>query len=293
MNGTPGRRLREALADEDILVMPGAADALTARIIAGAGFRAVYATGAGFANASFGIPDVGLVTATQVVEHTRRMAEAVEVPVVVDADTGYGGVLNVHRTVRHLERAGAAGVQIEDQVEPKRCGHFDGQAVVSSKDMLDRLAAALDARDDPELVIIARTDARASEGFEAAIERAQAYAEAGADLIFVEAPRSVEELQAIPRQVPAPCLVNVVEGGKTPTLTAAELGRLGFRIALFANTALRVSIRSTQRAMEVLRAQGTTRDLIPEMATWEERQRLVGLERAQEQEARYLGEAST
>lgn len=289
MTTSSARRLRDAIAAENILVMPGAVDALTARIIEDAGFGAVYATGAGFANASFGIPDIGLVSVTDVIEHTRRLVDAVEIPVVVDADTGYGGVLNVYRTVRELERAGAAAVQLEDQVEPKRCGHFDGQTVVSTRDMLDKLAAALDARNDPDLVVIARTDARESEGFDAAIERVQAYAEAGADVVFFEAPRSIDEVRAIPGLVPVPCVLNVVEGGKTPAPTALEMQQFGYRIALFANAALRVAIHATQRAMATLLAEGTTEKLLPEMATWQERQRLVGLERAQEQEARYLG----
>jgi 2-methylisocitrate lyase-like PEP mutase family enzyme len=289
VTASPAHRLRELLGAPEILVLPGAADALTARIIVDAGFDAVYATGAGFANAGFGLPDVGLISSSEVVEHVRRICDVVDVPVVVDADTGYGGVLNVHRTVRALERAGAAAIQLEDQVEPKRCGHFDGQTVVPTADMVDRLTAALDARSDPDLVIIARTDAREREGFEAALERAVAYAEAGADVVFFEAPRSREELAAIPQRVGAPCLVNVVEGGKTPMLAAAELQELGFRIALYPNTALRVAAHAVQGAMVVLREQGTTESLMPRMLAWSERQRLVGLADAQEREARYLG----
>lgn len=286
---SPGRRLRELLDSPEVLVLPGAADALTARIAVDAGFDAVYATGAGFANAGFGLPDVGLISSSEVVEHVRRICDVVDVPVVVDADTGYGGVLNVHRTVRALERAGAAAIQLEDQVEPKRCGHFDGQTVVPTADMVDKLTAALDARSDPDVVIIARTDAREREGFEAAMERAIAYAEAGADVVFFEAPRSREELAAIPQRVPAPCLVNIVEGGKTPLFSAADAQQLGFRIALYPNTALRVAAHAVQGAMAVLREQGTTESLVPQMLAWSERQRLVGLADAQEREAKYLG----
>lgn len=285
--------LRRQLGGPDLLAVPGASDAITARIVQAAGFPAVYATGAGFANASFAVPDVGLVSVTEVVDHVRRMADSVEIPLIVDADTGYGGVLNVYRTVRDLERAGAAAIQLEDQADPKRCGHFDGQTVVPCQTMLDKLAAALDARTDPDVVIIARTDARESEGLQAALERAQSYAEAGADVIFVEAPRSVDELAAVPRQVPVPCLANIVEGGKTPELSAPQLQDLGYKVALFANTALRVAIRAVQRAMSTLRAEGTTRSLIGEMVTWEERQQLIGLADAQAREARYYGWAAS
>lgn len=287
------RRLRQQLDGPDIVVVPGAADAITARIIEASGFPAVYATGAGFANASFGVPDVGLVSVTEVIEHVRRMADAIDIPLVVDADTGYGGVLNVYRTVRQLERAGAAAIQLEDQADPKRCGHFDGQLVVPPATMLAKLAAALDARTDPDVVIIARTDARESEGFEAAIERAQAYAAAGADLIFVEAPRTVDEMAEVTARVPVPCLANIVEGGKTPELPAAELQRLGYKVALFANTALRVGIRAIEGAMSTLRAEGSTQSLLQDMATWEQRQQLIGLAAAQAQEDRYYGAAAS
>jgi 2-methylisocitrate lyase-like PEP mutase family enzyme len=287
------RRLRQQLGGPDIVVVPGAADAITARIIEAAGFPAVYATGAGFANASFAIPDVGLVSVTEVIDHVRRMADSVDIPLVVDADTGYGGVLNVYRTVRQLERAGAAAIQLEDQSDPKRCGHFDGQMVVPAQAMLGKLAAALDARTDPDVLIIARTDARESEGFPAAVERAQAYAEAGADVIFLEAPRTVDELATVPARIPAPCLVNIVEGGKTPELPALELQKLGYKIALFANTALRVGIRAVESAMSTLRAEGTTKSLIPDMVTWDERQQLIGLADAQAREDRYYGAAAS
>lgn len=287
------RRLRQQLEGPGVVVVPGAADAITARIIEAAGFPAVYATGAGFANASFAVPDVGLVSVTEVIDHVRRMADSVDIPLLVDADTGYGGALNVYRTVRQLERAGAAAIQLEDQADPKRCGHFDGQLVVPAATMLAKLAAALDARADPDLVIIARTDARESEGLPAAIERAQAYAAAGADVIFVEAPRTVDELAAVAEQVPVPCLANIVEGGKTPELTALELQNLGYKIALFANTALRVGIRAVESAMSTLRAEGSTRSLAPDMATWAERQQLTGLSEAQAREDRYYGAAAS
>jgi 2-methylisocitrate lyase-like PEP mutase family enzyme len=269
--------LRARLAEPRLLVAPGAVDALTARVIQDAGFEAVYVTGAGYANAGFGVPDLGLTTLTEIVTHVGRIADAVAVPVIADADTGYGGPLNVVRTVRELERAGAAAIQLEDQVSPKRCGHFAGTEVIPTIEMVRKIEAAVYARRDPDLVLIARTDARATEGFAAAVERGRAYAAAGADVVFVEAPRTVEELRQLPGLIDAPLLVNLVEGGKTPLLPAAELEALGFRIALFANTALRVALKAVQEAMHILRAEGSSQSLLDRMVTWDERQRLVGL----------------
>jgi 2-methylisocitrate lyase-like PEP mutase family enzyme len=287
---TAARQLRDRLGAPPIMIVPGAADAITARVIAEAGFPAVYVTGAGFANASFGVPDVGLVSVSEVVAHVQRIADAVEIPVIADADTGYGGVLNVYRTVRNLERAGAAAIQLEDQAEPKRCGHFDDQALVTTRQMLDRLAAALDARVDGDLVIIARTDARGSEGFAGAIERAHAYADAGADMIFMEALPTMAELAEAPRLLKVPTIANMVEGGKTPLVPANELGEFGYKIALFANTAMRLAVSSVQRGMATLLRDGMTHSLVSHMLTWEERQRLVGLSETQERERRYLAQ---
>lgn len=269
--------LRARLREPRLLLAPGAVDALTARVIQDAGFEAAYVTGAGFANASFGVPDLGLYTLTELVTHVGRIADAVQVPVIADADTGYGGPLNVIRTVREFERAGAAAIQLEDQVSPKRCGHFAGTEVIPAIEMVRKIEAAVSARTDPNLVLIARTDARTTEGFEAAVERGRAYAAAGADVIFVEAPRTVEELRRLPAAIERPLLVNLVEGGKTPLLPADELEAMGFRIAIYANTAMRVAVRAVQEAMRVLRAEGSTRSLVDCMVTWEERQRLVGL----------------
>lgn len=286
------RQLRQRLASERILVLPGVADAMTARLAENAGFEAVYVTGAGFANASFGQPDVGLVTMSEVVEHVRRVSRAVGIPVVVDADTGYGGLLNVHRTVQELEHAGAAAIQLEDQANPKRCGHFDGQALVPAAEMVRRVAAAVDARRDPDLVIIARTDAYQGEGLEGAVERANAYLEAGADLIFVEAPRSAEDLAVLPSRVHGPVLANMVEGGKTPWRSADQLEELGFRVALFANSTLRVAMRAAQEALMVLRETGDTETLWSKMLTWEQRQNLIGLSTMQDLEQRLFEAAN-
>lgn len=285
---TPAQQLRERLAAPEILVLPGVADALSARLVEQAGFDAVYVTGAGFANASFGRPDVGLITLTEVVEHVRRICNVVDLPVVVDADTGYGGVLNVWRTVRELEAAGVSGIQIEDQVLPKRCGHFAGNSVVRTEDMVARISAALDARIDPDLVIIARTDAYQSEGLEGAVARARAYRAAGADLLFVEAPTEPDDLDHLPSLVDAPLIANMVEGGMTPWRTSAQLQESGFRVALYANTTLRVAVRAAQEALEFLRRHGDTAPLWGQMLSWDDRQSILGLPELQELEARLL-----
>lgn len=281
--------LRDRLARDEVLVLPGAADAITARVIQGTGFEAIYVTGAGFANASFGRPDIGLITLTEVRDHVRRIADVVDLPLVVDADTGYGGVLNVSRAVKELEDAGAAAIQIEDQAEPKRCGHFDGNTLIKPEEMVRKLTAALDARKDPDLLVIARTDAYQSEGIDGAISRAQQYLAAGADALFIEAPTSLDDLKLLPSVIDAPLIANMVEGGKTPLTNAAELGEMGYRVALFANTALRSAVYAVRESMEVLARDGGTQSLWNKMLTWEERQRLIGLPEMQELEARLLG----
>lgn len=283
--------LRERLSRAEILVAPGAADALTARVIEEAGFDAVYVTGAGIANASLAVPDLGLTTMSEVVSHVWRIANAVDVPVIADADTGYGGPLNVLRTVRDLERAGVAGIQLEDQVSPKRCGHFEGKEVISASEMVSKIEAAIYARTDPDLVLIARTDARACEGLDAAIERGRIYAAAGADVVFVEAPQTADELSQLPTAIPAPLLVNMVEGGKTPLLDSTELELMGYRMVIFPNTALRVAVKAVQQALAVLRRDGTTRAVLPHMITWDERQRLVGLAQYAELDRRFAASA--
>jgi methylisocitrate lyase len=286
MTRSPAASLRARLAEARIMVVPGASDALTARLIEQAGFEAVYATGAGFANAALAVPDLGLPTMTEVAQHAQHLADAVTIPLIVDADTGYGNALNVMRTVRELERAGAAAIQIEDQVNPKRCGHFEGKEVVSVDEMRSRIRAAVAARRDPDLVLIARTDARAVESLDSAISRSRAYVDAGADVIFVEAPRSIDELRTLPAAVPAPLLANMVEGGLTPLLSATELQELGYRLVIFANTTLRVATKAVQEALAELRTTGTTRGLLERMIGWEERQRLVGLADYQELDRR-------
>ncbi len=230
----PPRRLRELLAGPTPVLAPGAYDALSARLVEAAGFGCVYMTGFGTAAGLLGRPDIGLLTATEMVDNARRIAAAVGVPVVADADTGYGNPLNVIRTVSDYERAGVAGIHLEDQVMPKRCGHLSGKAVVAAEDMVAKIKAAVAARTDPDFVLIARTDARAVNGLDDALRRAGAYLDAGADVLFVEAPQSEAEVRRVAHEFSGvPLLFNWVEGGRTPPLTLQQLGELGFRMVIF------------------------------------------------------------
>ncbi len=271
-----GRRfLRERVARRDALLVPGAANALTARVIADAGFEAVYVTGAGVANTTLGVPDIGLVSLAELAGVTAAIAEISPLPLVVDADTGFGNAVNVHRSVRLLEQAGAAAIQLEDQVFPKRCGHFDGKTVIPAAEMCAKVRAAEDARDDENLLIIARTDARAIEGLEAALERAEAYIEAGADLTFVEAPRSPEEMRAITGRLAVPQVANMVVGGRTPLLPQAELAEMGFGLVLYANAALQAAMRAMSEVLGALQRDGGLDAVTDRLAGFDERQRLV------------------
>jgi 2-methylisocitrate lyase-like PEP mutase family enzyme len=285
--GSPGRRLRELIAAPGCLVLPGAADALTARLVERAGFEAVYVTGAGIANVVLGRPDVGLTTLSEIVAQVEHIADVVDVPLLVDMDTGFGNAINARRAVRDLERAGAAGIQVEDQTFPKRCGHFSGKEVVSLAEMRLKIQAVADARRDPSTVIVARTDALALDGVDAAVERGQAFVEAGADVVFIEAPRTREELASLPARVPAPLLANMVEGGKTPLCSAAELGAMGYAAVLFANTAMRVAAQAAGDALIELRRTGDAAPLMDRMLSWQDRQALVGLPEIEALERRY------
>ncbi|NUO92686.1 MAG: isocitrate lyase/PEP mutase family protein [Dermatophilaceae bacterium] len=275
-------RLRALLAASlrggDALVLPGATDALGVRLIEEAGFEAAYATGAGLANAQYGVPDIGLVSLGEVVDHVERLASATHLPVVVDADTGFGQPVMAMRAARRLERAGAAALQLEDQEMPKRCGHFDHHALIPTEHMQAKLVAVRQALEDPATVVIARTDARSVHDIEEAIRRGHAYVQAGADVIFVEAPRTVEELGRVGRELAGvPLVVNVVEGGKTPQLSLAEYRDLGFGIVLFANFLMRAAIRAGAEALAHLRATGETATYAGRIASWEERQALFHL----------------
>ena len=269
------------------LLLPGCADALTARIAVDVGFEAVYATGAGISNAMLGLPDVGLATMTEMADQVARICDAVEVPVVADMDTGYGNAVNARRAIRAFEAAGVAAVQIEDQVFPKRCGHFAGKDVIGVAEMRAKLLAVLEGRRNPATVVIARTDAIAVEGVEAAVERANLYAALGADLVFVEAPPSSELLAQLPPRIDAPLVANMVEGGLTPIHSVEELGAMGYRVVLYANTALRAGMLAVRSALATLRAEGSSRSLADRLVSWEERQRLVGKPAIDELEGRY------
>ena len=267
--------LKTLLASRSAAILPGTPNALFARVIAAHGFPAIYVTGAGIANMSLGVPDIGLVTLTELTEHVVAIADAVDVPVLVDADTGFGNPVNVARTVRLLERAGAAGIQLEDQVFPKKCGHFGGKQVIACGGMVQKIKAALDARTDPDLQIVARTDARAIEGIDAAIARALAFVEAGADVTFVEAPLDAAELERIARDIPAPQVANMVFGGLTPALAQSELKKLGFGGVLYANAALQAALKSVSEVMAALKRDGSLAHVGDRLAGFEERQQAV------------------
>lgn len=271
---TRRKRFRDAVEERRGILVPGTANALTARIIEDLGFEAIYLSGAGFANTELGIPDIGLVTMSEIAEAAMRISDISALPLVVDIDTGFGNALNVYRTVKTLERCGAAALQIEDQVFPKKCGHFDGKAVIPLPEMTAKIRAAVDARTDPNLLVIARTDARAVEGLAAAIDRAHAMLEAGADVLFVEAPVGVSELEEIGR-LPAPQLVNIVFGGRTPMLSQAELKRMGFSLILYANAALQTTIRAVSGMLSHLRDEGSLAAIEDRLADFAERQRIV------------------
>jgi 2-methylisocitrate lyase-like PEP mutase family enzyme len=271
----PGTALRQKVQARRGLLVPGAANALAARVIEQLGFEAVYLSGAGLTNTFYGIPDLGFVHLGDLAQHTAAIRDVVALPIIVDADTGFGNALNVRQTVKTLERAGANAIQLEDQVSPKKCGHFEGKAVVSQAEMVGKVRAAVDARLHPDFLIIARTDAAAVEGMDAALARAAAYAEAGADITFVEAPVSLEALRRIPKELPCPQIVNVVIGGKTPTLDVAEFAAMGFAIVLYANAALQGAVRGMNLALGSLRDNGRLEESSGLVATFAERQALV------------------
>ena len=267
--------LRQLLARPEILVAPGAVDALTARLIEDGGFQAIYASGAGIANAQFALPDIGLVTMTEMIETIGRMIDAVNIPVIADGDTGYGNALNVARTIQAYEDIGVAAIQLEDQVTPKKCGHFNGKEVVSAEEMVQKIRAAIKAR--KEMLMIARTDSLATHGMEEAIRRANLYADAGADIIFVEAPTQKVQIAELPKRINAPLLFNMTEGAKTPIMAHDELQAMGYRIVIHPNLAMRIAARGVQSALAVLQKTHSSELLIPSMLDWDERQRLVRL----------------
>jgi carboxyvinyl-carboxyphosphonate phosphorylmutase len=250
-------RLRRMLEEPGIIVAPGAYDGFSARLIEAAGFKAVYMTGAGTAASHLGQPDLGLATLTEMATHASHLASCISLPLIADADTGYGNALNVVRTVREYEKAGVAGLHLEDQVAPKKCGHIGGKQVVEAKEFADKIRAAVEYKTDPDFVIIARTDARAVTGLDDAIARANLYREAGADVIFFEAPQTLAEIERVAREVKAPLLANMVQGGRTPAMKVAELERLGFKIVIFPGVCMRAAVPAIEHALEALKASGT------------------------------------
>jgi carboxyvinyl-carboxyphosphonate phosphorylmutase len=287
-SGGGPRRLRQLLAGRETIVAPGAYDALSARLVEEAGFPAVYMTGFGTAASLLGRPDIGLLSGTEMIDNARRITSAVAVPVIADADTGYGNPINVIRTVRDYERAGVAAIHLEDQVMPKRCGHLSGKLLVPENEMVAKVRAAVAARTDPDFVVIARTDARAVEGLKPAMERAAAYLAAGADVLFVEAPESEEEVELIARAFAGvPLLFNWAEGGRTPPVSLDRLTGLGFRIVIFPLGTLLAAAGGVRRLLETLRRDGTPTALLGELPGFGEFVDLLGLAETGELEARF------
>jgi methylisocitrate lyase len=273
---SPGARFRAALESDHPLQVVGTINAYSALLAERAGFRAVYLSGAGIANASFGLPDLGVTTLDDVAEDVRRITDACSLPLLVDADTGFGPALVLARTVRRLAKAGAAGMHLEDQVQAKRCGHRPGKELVSSAEMQDRLKAATDARDDPSFVIMARTDAYAGEGLEKAIERARNYVLAGADMIFAEALTTLDEFRAFTSALDVPVLANITEFGKTPLFNRDELGDAGVAMILYPLSAFRAMSRAAEKVYETIRVQGTQSALTGDMQTREQLYEVIG-----------------
>ncbi|WP_226040244.1 isocitrate lyase/phosphoenolpyruvate mutase family protein [Natrinema sp. DC36] len=281
---------RDLFTRDDVLLAPGVSDALEATIAERAGAEALYVSGNALATAVHGGPDLGLTTMTETVDRVREIAGAVDLPVFCDADTGYGNALNVFRTVREFERAGTAGLHIEDQRAPKKCGHFDGKRLVPTDEMVGKLEAATDARGDDSFVVVARTDAVAVEGIDAAIDRARTYVDAGADGIFVDAPETEAQLAEIgDRLADVPLVVNLPYGGKSPMLPAERVAEMGYDLLLFATTAQKAKLRLLEEVYSRLVETGDERDLIDRLATWEDRDDVTDLEAWRERERRYAG----
>jgi|MudIll2142460700_1097286.scaffolds.fasta_scaffold144510_1 methylisocitrate lyase len=279
--------LKKLILDDEILVMPGAHDALSAKIIEQVGFKAVTMGGYAASAASLAKPDVSLMTLTEYLHIVRNVVEAVDIPLFVDGDTGHGNVTNVQRTVRLFESAGVAGFFIEDQVFPKRCGHMEGKQIIPTNEMVAKIKAAADARVDNDLVIMARTDAVAVSGLDEAIERSNRYAEAGADLIFVEAPTSTEDMRRCNREIKAPTNAIQIEGGKTPLLTVKELEELGFAVVVYPNITVYATAWMLRELWQGLKKNGTTRHFLGKIISFDEFNTLVGLDKIREKESYY------
>lgn len=285
----PRRLLRELLARPEPLIAPGAYDALSARLVEQAGFDVVYMTGFGTTAGLSGRPDVGLLTATEMVDNARRIAAAVDVPVIADADTGYGNAVNVVRTVQSYEQAGVAGIHIEDQVMPKKCGHMSGKAVIPADEMAGKIRAAVAARRDPDFLLVARTDAAAVEGLSAALARARIYADAGADVLFVEAPTSEEDIERVAAELRgvAPLVLNWAEGGRTPPIPLARIAELGFALVLFPIGTLLAATAGIRRLLATLRADGIPSAAMADLPTFDAFTDLIGLPEIRDLESRF------
>lgn len=278
-------RFQDLIDREEIVVAPGCYDALTAKILAKEGFDAVYLSGAGVSNTQLGMADAGLTTMTEMVDQATHVAAAVDVPVFADADTGYGNPVNVYRTVQRYEQAGVAALHIEDQAFPKRCGHFDGHTLVSTEEMVQKIRAAADAR--TEMLVVARTDARDAAGIDEAIDRANMYLDAGADMVFPEAPRDRSEIQRFCDEIPGPVMANMVEHGKTPLLSADDLQDLGCALVIFPNSLLRAAMQTMTEIAAHLHEKGTTADITGKIADFDLRNALTDYDTVTERENRY------
>lgn len=278
---------KRLIMDKDILVLPGAHDAITAKITEETGFKAIALGGYPATASILGKPDISLLTLTEMVHYTKNIVEAVNIPVFTDADTGYGGVPNVIRTVREFEKTGVAGMFIEDQLFPKRCGHMEGKQVIPTEDMIAKIKAAVDTREDPDFIIMARTDALAVLGIEQAIERSNRYRQAGADLIFVEAPRTQEDMLKINGEIEAPTMAIQIEGGRTPLMTVKELEQIGYNVVVYPVSTLYAASWAVKQLMEELMGHGTTRLFMDKMITFNDFNELVGLPQLREKESSY------
>jgi 2-methylisocitrate lyase-like PEP mutase family enzyme len=284
---SPADRLRALLERPGLLTMPGCHDATSAKLIEAAGFELGFMSGFAVSAARLGMPDTGLISYGELVDQGANICRAVSIPMIGDGDTGFGSAQNIKRTVHGYAHAGFAAIMLEDQTYPKRCGHFEGKDVIPKQEMVSKLKAAVDARIDPDMMILARTDARAVEGFEAALDRARAYQEAGADFLFVEAPLTKEELLAIPREVPGIHLCNMVIGGKTPLLPREELANAGYAVVLYANAALQASLLAMQQVLRHLHDTGSVAGIESKLMMFADRQKVLDAEKFSELEKRY------
>jgi len=280
-------QFRRLLKGKQVLVAPGAFDGLSARLIERAGFPLIYVTGGGIAR-SMGYPDLGLLTMSEVISRVKNIVDVTNIPVLADADTGYGNALNVMRAVREFEAVGVAGIHIEDQITPKKCGHYEGKTLVSAKEMIKKIEAAIEARTDPNFIIIARTDARAVEGLGSAIRRGRDYAKAGADMIFVEAPLSIEEIKKVADSISTPLLINMFKGGKTPLVPMKELEAMGYRVVIVPSPLQLAAVHTMKELLQVLKREGTIESFSERMISFKERDEIVDLPEYEKLERKFL-----